>query len=393
MCDQARLERLLARLFLVCFSAAMGFIIVEVSARLLLRYVASPEQVTWYASIQQAMSRSDTRPKFLPHRYLGYVPTPNYLRGANRHSSLGFRGDEIGEKPPTGFRIVCIGGSTVYSDGVDDYRQSYPRLLELALNERGPAVEVINAGVPGYGTLESLINFQSRILDLAPDVVVVYHGFNDVHPRLVWPANAFRGDNSGHNGLSWEGRTPSLWEHSTLVRGLMLRLGLTEPQTSLRRAFGSPPESDRSLDFWVQVRDGRYPEGVFEATAASEMLTRNGPRHFERNLRSLVSVAAATEVAVVLTTFAYAPSLVGQLRLGTPEYQAAVAEQNGVVRSIAAASGATLFDLAEIMPDEERYFVDGYHFSASGNALRARHTADHLRDNGLLPTAAQDVPR
>ena len=58
------------------------------------------------------------------------------------------------------------------------------------------------------------------------------------------------------------------------------------------------------------MRDGRYPVGVFQTTSASQMLTQNGAEYFERNLTSLVEVAAANEVAVVLTTFAYAPSFV-----------------------------------------------------------------------------------
>ncbi len=395
MRHQAHLERLLARLFLVCLSVGLSFILVEASARLLLRYVASPEQVTWYASIPQALERPDSTPKFVPHRYLGYIPTPGYQRGGNRHNSLGFRGNEISrQKLPTVLRIVCVGGSTVYSDGVDDFRQSYPHLLEAGLNDGGLAnVEVVNAGVPGYGTLESLINFQSRILDLAPDLIVVYHGFNDVHSRLVWPGDAFRGDNSGHNGLSWRGRSASLWERSTLLRALMLRFGAIEPQTSLRRSFGSPPETDRSLDFWMQVRDGRYPEGLFQTTPASEMMTENGPDYFERNLRGLVSLAAANEVAVVLTTFAYAPTFVGGSRMATLEYQAAIAEQNAVVRSIVSGGGATLLDLAELVPDEGRYFVDGYHFSSAGNQLRAHHTANHLRDTGLLSPAPSGAAR
>ncbi len=386
---QAYSERLLARLFLMCLSLGLGFILVEVSARLFLRYLATPEQVTWCASIPQALDRPESVPKFSPHRYLGYVPTQGYRRGPNQHNSLGFRGEEIGrDKPESVFRIVCLGGSTVYSGGVDDFHDSYPRALQTQLNERGFAsAQVINAGVPGYGTLETLINFQSRTLDLAPDLIIVYHGFNDIHPRLVWPPEAFRGDNSGHNGLSWSGRSPSIWEHSTLVRMLMLRFGLTEPQTSLRRAFGAPLETSRAFDFWVQMRDGRYPVGVFQTTSASQMLTQNGAEYFERNLTSLVEVAAANEVAVVLTTFAYAPSFVHETRLATPEYQRAIGQQNTVLKSLGSNStAATLLDMAELMPDDGQYFVDGYHFNAAGNELRARHTADHLLDNGLLPS-------
>ena len=46
-------------------------------------------------------------------------------------------------------------------------------------------VEVLNAGVPGYNSWESAIDFQTRVLDAEPDLVVVFFGVNDVHARLV----------------------------------------------------------------------------------------------------------------------------------------------------------------------------------------------------------------
>ena len=388
-------ERLLAGLFLGGLSLGLAFILAEVSARLFLRYLAAPEQVAWYASIPQLLDRPESAPRFSPHRYLGYVPTPGYRRGSNQHGSLGFRGAEFARaKPESVFRVVCLGGSTVYSDGVDDVDDSYPRLLQTQLSERGyESAQVINAGVSGYGTLETLINFQTRVLDLDPDLVIVYHGFNDVHPRLVWPPETFHADNSGHNGLSWNGRSTSVWEHSTVARMAMLRFGLTAPQASLRRAFGTPPTTSRSFDFWTQVRDGRYPEGVFQTTPASQMLAENGPGYFERNIRSLVEIAAANEIVVVLATFAYAPSAVSETRLATPEYQGAAAQHNDILRSLASDRASTLLDLAKIMPDDAKYFVDGFHFSALGNGLRARHTADHLLDNALLPAVATGTAR
>ena len=48
-------------------------------------------------------------------------------------------------------------------------------------------IEVINAGVPGYTSWETLINFQFRVLDIEPDLIIIYHGTNDTHARLVLP--------------------------------------------------------------------------------------------------------------------------------------------------------------------------------------------------------------
>ena len=70
-----------------------------------------------------------------------------------------------------------------------------------------------------------------------------------------------------------------------------------------------------------------------------------------------------------------------------PSISAPSGQQNTVLKSLGSNStAATLLDMAELMPDDGQYFVDGYHFNAAGNELRARHTADHLLDNGLLPS-------
>jgi len=63
--------------------------------------------------------------------------------------------------------------------------------------------------------------------------------------------------------------------------------------------------------------------------------------------------------------------------LGTPEYQAAVAEQNVMIRRLAHELGVTMWDLAAAdLPPRE--YVDGSHFNAAGNHHRATLLADLL---------------
>ena len=56
---------------------------------------------------------------------------------------------------------------------------------------------MINAGLAGWSSWESMINFQLRLLDLEPDLIIVYHAVNVLHARLVWPPEAYQPDNSG----------------------------------------------------------------------------------------------------------------------------------------------------------------------------------------------------
>ena len=159
----ARLERLFARLFLVSASSILCLLFLEIGSRIWLHHLASESVFQKYASYEKVVDRYG-EPIWSPHRYLGYYPTPNYenIEKTNRHNSLGYRGDEIIiPKPQDGFRIACIGGSTTYTIFTEP-NEAYPSLLEEQLAKSGHGnVQVVNAGVPGWTTWESMINFQS----------------------------------------------------------------------------------------------------------------------------------------------------------------------------------------------------------------------------------------
>ena len=85
-------------------------------------------------------------------------------------------------KPLGEYRIACLGGSTTYTTSVEDWRLSYPALLEHELHNAGlGSVCVLNCGAAGWSSWESLINLETRVLDLDPDLIVVYHAINGGH--------------------------------------------------------------------------------------------------------------------------------------------------------------------------------------------------------------------
>lgn len=97
-------------------------------------------------------------------------------------NSFGFRGREITEKKPPGVvRIMVLGDSYTFGDGVDD-EDTLPWALEDMLNERDAGVryEVINAGVMGsYIKNESELYFNyARRFD--PDVLILAYCWNDI---------------------------------------------------------------------------------------------------------------------------------------------------------------------------------------------------------------------
>lgn len=117
-------------------------------------------------------------------------------RGHVAINSLGFRGPEITlAKPPDTRRLVVLGDSFIEALQVD-YGDSLCGQLAAGLTAAdlgysGPprqAIEVVNAGVSGYGTAQQLLLLEHYVLPLQPDVVLLaIYPENDIrnnHPLL-----------------------------------------------------------------------------------------------------------------------------------------------------------------------------------------------------------------
>jgi hypothetical protein len=104
-------------------ATALTLAALEVGARIWLHVFADDAAFERYASWDDLVARLPQR--LTPHRYLGYVTTPGYERGANRHDALGYRGADVPVPKPEGeLRIVCLGGSTTYTPKAEDWRLS-----------------------------------------------------------------------------------------------------------------------------------------------------------------------------------------------------------------------------------------------------------------------------
>ncbi len=370
----------------VLFSILVTFIVLEVFARIWLFNFTDEKTFRTYASLQQLQSTDwNQQFKFTYHRYLGNYPTPNYVEGKNRHNSLGYRGEDFPiEKPAGEYRIVCIGGSTTYTSFIEDYRLSYPALLEEKLKSDGfNQVRVINAGVGGWRSWESLVNLQFRVLDLNPDLIVIYHAVNDVNSRLVWPAEAYRGDNSGQLRPHFSRIfMPSILEHSTLFRALLIRAGLQTPHTAVNRvAVKNNKEHNFSQAFLKQRRNGSYPQGLFTEIPAMEILKTNQPIYFERNLNSMIHIARANDVDVMLATFAFMSEGFERFpKSASPEFIHALNEHNAVIRKLGERNQVAVFDFASLFPANPDNYLDGHHVNEAGARLKAQLFGDYIED-------------
>ncbi|MBZ0271765.1 SGNH/GDSL hydrolase family protein [bacterium] len=90
----------------------------------------------------------------------------------------GFRGDRVPVKRRDGVpRIILAGDSVVYGFRLPD-EQTIGAHLSRELSARGE-VEVLNAGVVGYSSLQTRRYLEGLMPKYRPDAVIVYVGWND----------------------------------------------------------------------------------------------------------------------------------------------------------------------------------------------------------------------
>lgn len=80
----------------------------------------------------------------------------------------------------TTFTILAIGDSFTYGHYVSD-RHTYPAQIEAILLDQGYDVNVLNAGVSGYGTDQEYILAKEIISIYQPDLVLININVNDVY--------------------------------------------------------------------------------------------------------------------------------------------------------------------------------------------------------------------
>lgn len=312
----------------------------------------------------------EDRRMLVPHPYLAYAPNASkriVTRNGKQtftHNALGFRGPEITRAKPEGvFRIVACGGSSTYGKGPSADEHTWPFLLEKALEAQFPGrnFEVVNAGTFGYSTFETLINLSLRIVSLDPDLVLIYHGINDVR---LW---------------TWK---PGPVPDNTNWRAVY-------PTQLASRGIDRWLEKSRLYLVWRRYHTDYWPHSTQLATyvirdfdTGSHMARRipaEGPALFERNLRSIVGIARSHGIPVAFGTQAFHPD--DYKRPSDREGQETTWR---ILKELGAELGVPVADLAAQMPIQRQLFTNEVHFSDDGTRVLAGLWKRFLVQSGLL---------
>jgi hypothetical protein len=254
------------------------------------------------------------------------------------------------DKPPGIFRIVVIGDSFVFGAGGVEPSQRFSDLLQASTKN----TEVINMGVPAYGTDQEYLYLATEGFKYHPDLVLLCAFYNDFSESFS-TLNPSNGRPKGYFSLEagqlvFHPPTFSLFyrlaQHSYL-------LGLAELELS---------KFSRGYD-----RVMRRGHGVLDKDA--RMAT------FKQLFASAADLCRQHGAAFVLV---YLPF--------QAQYQPWIIQQ--VMDELAATTDIKTLDLMETMRLANRarraYFPNDIHFNEYGNQVAAQGMLDYLVRNGLL---------
>ncbi len=364
--------KLLQQAALLVLWFILPLLLLEVGLRVYFGVLGTPQQrIAYLYSVDEALALTN---RYIGLPYLNYGLAPDYPD----HNSMGYRGAEFDvPKPESTFRIFALGGSTTYGTSIAA-NEAYPAQLQRTLRDEYDYanVEVVNAGVESYSSFDSLANLTYHILDHEPDLLIIYHGINDVRARLVDPA-VYGGLNL-QRGIWSPDRLENQISPSVLLRFVGIQLGIAPNPLQWETQLATPASVVRcgleDLDC-----------APLQLTQA-EVLAANPPIYFERNLRNMAAIAQANDVQIVFSTWAFSgedtelPNYMQNENL-----QAAVAEQNALILELGAELGVPVVDFAGAMPADAALWQDGMHMTPAGTVEQAVQYATFLHENALLP--------
>jgi len=326
-----------------------------------------------------------------PSIHLGFardrVLEPYTMFGAGRSDTglneLGYRGPAPPMPKPQGeVRVVVLGGSTVFLG-----KPALPELIEDRLHAIGfEGVRVYNFGVVASVSGMELARLVHEVLDLDPDVVVLYDGANDITvPVLYDPRPGY------HPNLYVVESNPFLTGRFSVVGWLLSRSRLARilfPRWLEEKLFPMArlrEEAGWGSDAWRDEIARIYVGNVDKAAS----IARGRNAEFAAILQPMLyfkSRRAASEqqgADLVLGMVSLAAPQSWQETDGAatlPEHSVDVREKIRTrVAALPAASADTFIDMSDFFADDDAVFLDFVHVDQEVKPRLAAAIVEQLR--------------
>lgn len=182
----ARRRRVARALLLLPIGIAFALVLAEVAIR-----VVDPMGISYFRHMSD-FQRHALQASAVPGLYFENVPGGSIDVGVPvRINSIGMRGGEVARPKPQGSRrVLALGDSVAFGWGVEEGETFESRLAGLLAKRWSAPVEVLNAGVIMYNTVQERLLFDARDAALEPDLVLLVYCNNDTLGAHVSPLPA-----------------------------------------------------------------------------------------------------------------------------------------------------------------------------------------------------------
>ena len=195
-----------------------------------------------------------------------------------------------------------------------------------------------------------------NIIETEPDILILYHGYNDIDSYL----------------------TPNLMSDYSHSRK---NLGETIWKFKLAEKMPVFP-----LSFLNYIAENLFP--IVPRNSLIKNITKGnrdlnidpspGLRIYKRNLESIINIALARNIKVILSSFShFLYNEISKNKLHNTFHEI-VKKENEIVFNLSKKYNLTFVDNFKKVPKDEKYFVDSIHFSPDGTKLVAKNFADAI---------------
>ncbi len=339
------------------------------------------------------------------HPFLQIEAARSQVQKASALYDYDVKGREFARiKAPDVFRIIALGGSTVQSIEVD-VEKSHMQLLEKRLAAQYPNrnVEVLNFGYSWHTSQHSLMKYLFRLSDYEPDMIIVWHGINDLIRSFLAPEFTYGPYQSDYSHFWGPNAYMVFYYHNH-------QMSQPEPIFRPNSQLLSLIVDFAALNLYTDItgetlpeqRSSVSPRGEGQSPAIPPYVRFRSISEFSRNMRRLVSIVKADDTVILMATQGNAYRMDGsdeELEKLTLHKQ--FCTENGVPVSIESmVSGMALFneetrriasdydvayvDLEKDIPKTAHYFTDDCHLTEAGNELVAESLFAHIVTSAVI---------
>jgi lysophospholipase L1-like esterase len=306
--------------------------------------------------------------------------------GNTRINSVGLRTPHLPTDPqhPNLKTVLVTGDSSVYGWGQPDGK-TYAEQLESLLGRafKGQRFRVVNLGVPGYSTEQTLLLLEDLGWSYEPDLVIVHNIFSDCNIDAFQDRTALRLAN------------PDATASQRLLHSSALYCAIYQPWAEHIASINQQPN---------RVLMPGIPTGANQAAALEKIdtiidLSRVPLDHYLDNLEAIQEGASALGATMMLAPLAQEWDVgVWNVPMAEPTADQVLPwfPYRDAQIDWAAEHGVELVSMPEAFAaapgDKTRLFIDNMHPSVTGAAVMAQALVVRLRANpALLGLTASDV--